>query len=689
MKYNYLLILLVILVNSCKSNTNDADLILSNVNVINIINGEVYESKDVFIKDGIISEIISHNPKKDRPGLQIDSDGRYLIPGLWDMHVHAIQDVSYANALPMYIANGITGIRDMSGDLRLRDSLQKIGSVGGLPIPRMKVAGAILGGNPARNGTNVATIEEGIEYVEILAANGADFIKTYEYLKPEVYEAILKKSNELNIPVYGHPPKLVGPQKAIELGQKSFEHLSQIPYWCTPFTDLLIKDMYNHWYGPGIPMASKEFEEMILQNYNDSILESLAIQMINNDVYFCPTIMVYENLTYPWIAETANRERIKYLNPFMQWSWRDDISWAKEKFQQDSIGFIPKLENRKHILSRLIEYGVPIVAGTDAGVTMHGFDLHKELILYVELGMTPLQALQSATLNSVELLKLNKNLGIVAKGYKADLVLLKENPLEDIRNTQSIEGVIIDGKYIYKDSINSVLSDIKEQNKKTVVDTLRKVLAQNGVIELLRLTKQWEKEPEVYNLSGSQLTLLSYEMMQKDRMKEAEDLLKEEIRINSFDANFAHWSLVELMGEIHGSDSAQVYGKRYLDIFGPSHVHINSFLKRTTDLAFGKPKYQQIDSLKIEALQGNYVSNNSGERIKLLWSNNSFKMMINSQLKNLSALNDSVFHLQGSEPDRIIIRNINKESREIYYISGRSEMIFNKERDLIERRLNE
>ena len=677
-KFCLLFLISIIILQSC-SKTIEGDLIITKVNIIDVKTGDVNINMDVIITGEKITSIIEHKDNsKYKSETVVDGAEKFLIPGLWDMHVHALQGANYENALPMYIANGITGIRDMWGDLRLRDSLEILGTIGGLPVPRMMVAGNILGGNPARNGTSIATIEEGLEYVEILVANGADFIKTYEYLKPEIYEAILEKANELNVPVYGHPPKLVGINRAIELGQKSFEHLSQIPIWCTPNSRFLINDMSNHWYGPEVPMTGEEFDEMILKTYDEAILEALAKKMIDNEVYFCPTIMVYKNLSYPWKTEEINNNHINYLAPFGNWTWQDDISWAKQIFLKDSIGFIPKFKQRQHILSKLIEYGVPIIAGTDAGVTMHGFDLHKELVHYVDAGMTPLQSLQSATLKPAKLFKSKNKSGRVIKGFNADLVLLRENPLEDIRHTQTIEATIVKGKFCAKNKLDSALSLLKERNNKMALDSLRKVLVKGDSKQVIELTKKWQKENDKYYLDGNQLTLLSYEMMRKDRMEDAASLLKEEIRLNAFNSSFASWSLVELMGEVHGIDSAKIYGKRHFEHFGLDHVHINSILKRVSDPFYGQPKYVHIDHEKVEQHEGEYITSESEDRIKLSWYNNSFKMMNNNQWQKLSAVNDSVFHIQGKEPDRIIIKKANNGAQKIYYISGRSTLIYNK-----------
>jgi imidazolonepropionase-like amidohydrolase len=652
---------------------------VSNANVIDIVDGKVTQSQDIFISEGVITKIVDHEARDYEAGQIVDASDLYVIPGLWDMHVHAIQDADYKYALPMNVANGITGIRDMFGNLRLRDSLRTLNTVGGLPIPRMEVGGGVLGGNPARNGTSVATVEEAIEYVEILANNGADFIKTYEYLKPDIYRAIMEKSSELGLPVYGHPPKLLGLSEAMELGQRSFEHLSQIPFYSTPYTDSIITDMYNHWYGPDIPLTSKQFDSLLLENYDESVVESLAKEMARKESFFCPTIMVYANLSSPWKAEIANKESFNYLNPFRQWFWNDDISWAKETFLKDSIGFRAKFENRKNILSIFIKNDVPIVAGTDAGVAMHGFDLHNELKYYVEAGMTPLEAIQSATLKPAELLGKTESIGRVEAGYAADLVLLRLNPLKDINNTRSIDGVILNGIYKNEATIDSALLVIKERYGKAVLDTLTQVLKSKGAEAVIELATNWKDQPERYYLGGGQLTILGYNEWRNGRLDKAKLLLKEEIRINPLNAEFASSSLVELMGELYGIDSAQVESKRHLTNFGfVRDVQMISVLRRIVDSTYGQPNYIQIDSLSVKLLEGTYYTDEGNDKLELLWQNDSFKININDRLGELSAVNDTVFYVMGNEPERIVIRTSDKNDKTIYYIAGRNTMKFEK-----------
>jgi Amidohydrolase family len=170
--------------------------------------------------------------------------------------------------------------------------------------------------------------------------------------------------------------------------------------------------------------------------------------------------------------------------------------------------------------------------------------LHKELGHYVEAGMTPLEALESATLKPAELLGKTESISRVERGYVADLVLLMQNPLKNISNTRTIRGVAVNGKYVNKVTIDSALSEIKQRYSMAVLDTLSGVLDSKGVKAVLELTSNWEDQPELYYLGGGQLTIMGFSEWRNGRLDNAKLLLQEEIRINPSTAEFAHlrWS---------------------------------------------------------------------------------------------------------------------------------------------------
>lgn len=661
---NSLPLLIWVLFSACQQSTNTH--VLKNVHCIDVVTGNVTLNQDVYIVGNRINSIQPSQAEIDLPSEKlIDCSGQYLIPGLWDMHVHALGDFEYQYALPLYVANGITGIRDMWGNLTLADSLRKLEALHNLPLPRLYLGGGILGGNPARAGTSIATIEEGIQYVDTLVKYGADFIKTYEYLKPEIYFAIVERAKKHGLPVFGHPPKLVGMRKAIHAGQKSFEHLSMIPFWCTPFTDFLIKDMENEWYGPRIPLTTEAFLDTIYHGFSEDSLLSLAKSMVEADAYFCPTLMVYQNIANPFAAEKNSQDILGYYNPFRAWFWSRDVEWDKENFLRDSVNYVwhRRLERRKFILEKLIDSGVRIVAGTDAPVSIHGYDLHRELEMYCTLGMTPLEALQSATIHPAKLLGKDDQMGQIKEGFVADLVLLEQNPLEDIRNTTSISSVIVDGNYVSNPDILASLQQIELLHWSHCLDTISTVLEKRGLETAINLIDSLWQKPGYY-LGGGQLTALAY---QQEDIKMEEKLLQKEVELHPKEATYAWMSLVDLYAESNRKDSALIYANRAIANHNSSFTHMYSRIKRLEDPGYGLPKYQSLTVRELSKYEGSYFG---PDKCALKIIESDLFLIFDSDSICLKPINKNVFSLRGREPERLIFRPGEKNSFKL--IKGRN-----------------
>lgn len=648
-------------------------LILRNVHCIDVVNGEIAFDRDVYIAG---NRIYSINPSQeaviDLPSARIiDGSGQYLIPGLWDMHVHALNDFEYQFAFPLYIANGITGIRDMWGNLTLADSLRNLQTLHNLPLPRFYTGGGILGGNPARNGTSIATEEEGVQYVDTLVKYGADFIKTYEYLKPDIYFAIVERAKNNGLPVFGHPPELLGIREAINAGQKSFEHLCMVPFWCTPYTDFLIRDMKDEWYGPGLPLTADAFRDTIYQGFLEDSSMAIAKAMVDTEAFFCPTIMVYQNIANPLTAEMNNRPVTQYFNPFRKWYWQHDLDWDKENFLKDSINYEWRrvLERRKLILSRFIDAGVKIVAGTDAPVSVHGFDLHRELKNYVSAGMTPLDALRTATVNPARLLEIEDEVGQIREGFLADLVLLQKNPLEDIRNTESIISVIVDGRYVSKEEIELSLDQLARLHLRSCLDTIAVAIKNNGITAAMKLIDTLAYMPEEFYLGGGQLTLLAYQQMDLDQNTEALQLLRKEVELHPKDAQFAWMSLVGLYEDLEMPDSALACAEYALKSHNSSFTYMMSKIKRLKDPGFALPRYKQLSHHALRKFEGDYTGPNE---CVLKAMDKGLFMIVDNDTLILNAVNDTVFHIQGSEPDRIIF--IRNQGNRFKLIRGRTQL---------------
>jgi len=395
----------------------------------------------------------------------VDGRGKYLIPGLWDMHVHEIfgawlpEDEKITPVL--FVANGVTGVRDMGGDLEPLKKWRARIAEGKLLGPRMIIAGPMLDG-PIPQFPSSAPVKdsaEGRRIVDELQKNGADFIKIQSLIPRDGYFAAADEAKKLGIVFAGHVPDKVRATEASNAGQKSIEHLTGVFEGCSTVEDELMAAPR----GPG--------RGRFLSTYDPERAKALIALFLKNQTWQVPTLYWERG---EWLIEQTNSGPDP-LEKYAPVAWRDrtwpmftrDISkgWStdpvadREKFFQEELKMVGEM-NRA---------GVPILAGTDtaAGVRVYpGFSLHDELELLVRAGLTPMEALQAATLNAGKYLDL-PDTGTIEKGKRADLVLLDSNPLVDIKNTRTIQSVVLAGRYFSRTDLDHLLHQVEEAAAKS------------------------------------------------------------------------------------------------------------------------------------------------------------------------------------------------------------------------------
>jgi imidazolonepropionase-like amidohydrolase len=395
----------------------------------------------------------------------VDGRGKYLIPGLWDMHVHEIfgawlpEDEKITPVL--FVANGVTGVRDMGGDLEPLKKWRARIAEGKLLGPRMIIAGPMLDGPIPQfpSSAPVKDAAEGRRIVDELQKNGADFIKIQSLIPRDGYFAAADEARKLGIVFAGHVPDKVRATEASNAGQKSIEHLTGVFEGCSTVEDELMAAPR----GPG--------RGRFLSTYDPERAKALIALFLKNQTWQVPTLYWERG---EWLIEQTNSGPDP-LEKYAPVAWRDrtwpmftrDISkgWStdpvadREKFFQEELKMVGEM-NRA---------GVPILAGTDtaAGVRVYpGFSLHDELELLVRAGLTPMEALQAATLNAGKYLDL-ADTGTIEKGKRADLVLLDSNPLVDIKNTRTIQSVVLAGRYFSRTDLDHLLHQVEEAAAKT------------------------------------------------------------------------------------------------------------------------------------------------------------------------------------------------------------------------------
>lgn len=389
----------------------------------------------------------------------IDASGKFMIPGLWDMHSHW----SRADYLPLYLANGVTGVRFMKG-LAIQHEWRKAAKAGRLLAPRMVIASPLVDGpEPVhRESITAANAAEGRQAVAKALAGGADFIKPYSLLPRDAYFAIMDEARRRNIPVAGHVPRSITTAEASNARQNSIEHLSGVAFICSSREAELPADLAklkaDLATGQNYLLLLRRLEGKHLDAYDAAKCQALFARLKRNGTWQVPTLSV--NRSGVLQANPAwSDQREKYLPPRARQSDPNNRS-VYDRFSPADIERLEKNRARElAIVGAMQRAGVGILAGTD--VALIGFSLHDELALLVEAGLTPMQALQAATRNPGRYFGDHSATGTIETGKHADLVLLSADPLADIRNTQKIHAVVFDGRLLDRAELDRMLAQVE------------------------------------------------------------------------------------------------------------------------------------------------------------------------------------------------------------------------------------
>src|SRR5579862_5045435 len=443
-----------------QSSHNANTLMITHVTVIDVTGGASKPDMTVTIRDGQIVEIQEASQKvRIKDAEVIDATGKFLIPGLWDMHVHTnfgdwIPDGKEI-ILPLFVANGITGVRDMGGDLHQVKEWRDGVSAGTILGPRMVISGPMLDGAPPHfpASLTVTNAAEGRKAVGDLKQGGVDFIKVQSYISRDAYFAVAEEAKKEGIVFVGHVPDAIRASEASNAGQKSIEHFTGIFEGCSTIEDQLLK-------GP------KSLGRNVA-TYDPQRAKRLIELMARNQTWQVPTL-VWER--GQWLIDDIDLSHDP-LTKYAPRTWKDHtwpmfVSDIKKDMDTDPLPVRKKfVQMELDMTLAMFRAGVPFMAGTDTAAGVHvfpGFSLHQELVLFQQAGLTPMQALQTATLNPAKFMGRTADLGTIEKGKLADLVLLDANPLEDIANTQKIRGVVLAGRYFDRPALDRMLAGVEK-----------------------------------------------------------------------------------------------------------------------------------------------------------------------------------------------------------------------------------
>jgi len=425
-------ILAAILIAGGAVTAQTSSLAITDVNVVDVVDGRIVPNSTVTITGETISGI-TRNGAAPKGARIVDGRRKFLIPGLWDMHAH-IQGNEKA-WLPLFIANGVTGIRDMGADLDFILEVREATASGRTLGPRIIAAGPILddapGDWPFR--IRVRNADEGRAAVQLLKRRGVDLIKVHNYTPRDVFFAIVDEARQENLPVAGHVPLKVTIQEGIDAGMVSIEHFAE---------DGRVWKACSG--GPQYrPEACRPFFEMLARRR----------------VWQTPTLLALAEL--PVIgtpASAISRDQLAYANKrFLEMQAGNQSFFLK---RPEVLGILKNLAEVGKVVTRdMAAAGVGILAGCDAMIA--GFCVHDELAKMVDGGMTPFAALQTATINPARYLGRESTLGTIAPGRSADLVLLDANPLEDIANVRRIRAVVTAGRFLDRGELDRLLTQAK------------------------------------------------------------------------------------------------------------------------------------------------------------------------------------------------------------------------------------
>ena len=446
-KSSFVILLLIIPFMSFRYAGNH-DCLITNVNIVDVNTGKILKNKTVAIDNNRITAIYDKEIISSDSKIVIDGKGKYLIPGLWDMHAH--YKWSHVDLDPLLVANGITGVREMWGDMPAFVEIPKSTQHEGLLSPDVYLSGDLIDGNPPSFPAGclvVTTPDEAVDAVKKQIDKNVDFIKVYSSLSQECFMAIAKEAKKRNITFAGHIPNRVSIYKAMEAGMASSEHLYGFLNACSSV------DTSN---------------EALISTFSEKRFDSICYVLAKSSMWLCPTLTVNRAMSYLNDSTFINDNRMSYLPGYVIDIWNQKMNpYTKSQIENFANSTRVRYLFELSLIGKMNEKGVKFIAGTDFPnpYVFPGFSLHDELSLMVKGGMPTLDALRSATINPAIFMNKKADFGSVEVGKLASLVLLNKNPLENIENTKTIETVIVRGKVYNRRALNLMLEQAKSNDK--------------------------------------------------------------------------------------------------------------------------------------------------------------------------------------------------------------------------------
>ena len=517
----------------------------------------------------------------------VDATGKFLIPGLWDMHVHWYDD----RFVSLFIANGVTGVRQMWGMPMHFDWRERTRS-GALVAPRFAIASTIVDGpNPVWPGSIV--VNDAVEAratVRKIKDGGFDFVKVYSQLSRESYLAIADEAKKLGIPFAGHVPSSMTVIEASNAGQRSIEHLTGVLTATSAAEEEVTRQRAEIRKAlGGKPLdttaraALRQLDERVLATYDETKASALFATFVRNGTWHSPTLVVLRSMASLDDPAFTSDPRLKYMPPSIRNSWvpKNDFRLST-RTPEDYAAARRLFRKQLEVVGAMHRAGVKLIAGTDVlnPFAFPGFSLHDELALLVEAGLTPVEALKAATLNAADYLGQRNVRGTIESGKSADLVLLDANPLENVANTKRIASVVFDGRLLDRRQLDTMLADAERiANLKSIATTLLRTIETQGIDAALAQYRDLKRrEPETYDFSEGEFNGLGYRLLAQKKVDEAIAIFLLNVEAFSRSSN-AFDSLAEAYMTKGNRDLAIQNYKRALEL-DPKNTNAVAMLKK-------------------------------------------------------------------------------------------------------------
>ena len=454
------------------------DLAILNVNVVDVETGTVKTGMDVLISRDKIHDVRKSDPDSVEAIFKLDGTGKYLIPGLWDMHAHPDDPEMWRMRpneegrdllMPLFVLHGVTGIRDMAGSLKVVNSWREKIAGGSLLGPTIFAAGPLIDGpNPMWDGSiGIPSTKHVKRKVDSLKEAGVDFLKVYSLLPDTIYYAMSEYARSIDFPFCGHVPQTVTNLEASRSGISSLEHLLDIPLECSSEEEIIRNGTLD--YGNIKDRLGRYIfrNKRIVDTYDSKKAARLYKAFVSNDTWHTPTISMWYKNAWFEKEKVKDQAHFKYLPKYMREYWTPQVN-DHLKFRQENFLETQQLlvDHYIKIIGDMHKAGVRLLAGTDTGANplcWPGLGVHLEIEMFERAGLSPAEALKTATINPALYLGIEEDYGSISKGKYADMILLSENPLESISNTQKISGVVKSGSYFSKSRISEYLEEIAER----------------------------------------------------------------------------------------------------------------------------------------------------------------------------------------------------------------------------------